>query len=199
MIRRIASSILGFMLVFSLPGTSASSQEVVIVSVQAGECSLTVEADDEWHTLRLRALHPQYRGCHITRGEMVSALSTAFLKTEAPKLTGTYSSLFIGRLIDYPWLSQYLAVAASRDAGWNSKRGKPVAAGINTYVSQVLFKRELLADIETILAKAGYRVVGVTVEKVLVGRFSEVPLYEGDMVSGRVPYDAQVWLRIEKN
>ena len=55
------------------------------------------------------------------------------------------------------------------------------------------------SDCAPFILKAGYRVVGVTVEKVLVGHFSEVPLYEGDMVKGRVPYDAQVWFRIEKN
>jgi hypothetical protein len=70
---------------------------------------------------------------------------------------------------------------------------------INKYVSQLLFRKELMAQIETVFEKGGYRVVGVTVEKVLVGGFREVPFYQGEMHPGRVPYDGQVWFRLERN
>jgi hypothetical protein len=33
---------------------------------------------------------------------------------------------------------------------------------------------------------------------VLVGRFRDVPLYQGRMSPGKVPFDAMVWLRLEK-
>ncbi|MDH4220977.1 MAG: hypothetical protein OEW23_19645, partial [Candidatus Aminicenantes bacterium] len=121
MIHRTFSYLLGFILVFSLSGTIASSQERVIVSSKAGECDLTVESNEKWHTLRLRAHHPKYKGCHIDKDSMLSILSVAFSKDDSPKLEGIYSSLFIGRLIDYPWLSQYLATTAHRDRAWNSK------------------------------------------------------------------------------
>jgi hypothetical protein len=164
-----------------------------------GECNLSVESNEKWHTLRLRAHHPKYKGCHIDEASMVSVLSAAFSKTDSPKIEGNYSSLFIGRLIDYPWLSEYLATTAHRDRGWNSKKGKPAAMDINKYVSQLLFKKELMAQLWAVLEKGGYRVTGVTVEKVLVGGFREVPLYHGEMHPGRVPYDAQVWFRLERN
>jgi hypothetical protein len=191
--------LLGFILVFSLSGTIASSEELIIVSSRVRECNLTVESNEKWHTLRLRAHHPKYRGCHIDQDSMLSLLSAAFLKTEPPKLEGSYSSLSIGRLIDYPWLSQYLATSAYRDPGWDSKKGKPTAMDINKYASQLLFRKELMTPIETVLGKGGYRVVGVTVEKVLVGGFREVPFYQGEMHPGRVPYDAQVWFRLQRN
>jgi len=133
-----------------LSGTIVLSQDEVIVSLKVGECSLTVESNDKWHTLRLRAHHPKYKGCQITRDSMFLALSTALLKTESPKLEGSYSSLSIGRLIDYPWLSQYLAVTAYSDDGWDSKRGKPVAMGINQYMAKVLSTKELMTQIERI-------------------------------------------------
>jgi len=199
MIHRGSSSILGLILVFSLSGTIASSQERVIVSSKVGECVLTVESNENQHTLRLRAHHPKYKGCHIDKDSMVSVLTAAFSKNDSPKLEGSYSSLFIGRLIDYPWLSQCLAITAYRDQGWDSKKGKPVAMNINKYVSQLLFRKEWMAQIETAFEKGGYRVVGVAVEKVLVGSFREVPFYQGEMHPGRVPYDAQVWFRLERN
>jgi hypothetical protein len=199
MINWTSTYILGLILVFSLSGTIALSQENVLVSLKAGECSLSVESNDKWHTLRLRAHHPKYEGCHITREEMLLALHEAFSKTESPKLEGSYSSLSIGRLIDYPWLSQYLATAAYQDRGWDSKRGKPAVMDINKYVSSVLSRKELLTQIEAPFVKGGYKVIGVTVEKVLVGSFREVPQYQGEMGSGRVPYDAQVWFGLEKS
>jgi hypothetical protein len=199
MIHRGSSSLLGLILVFSLSATIASSQERVIVSSKVGECNLTVESNENQHTLRLRAHHPKYKGCHIDKNSMVSVLTAAFLKNDSPKLEGSYSSLSIGRLIDYPWLSQYLATTATRDRGWDSKKGKPAAMDINKYVSQLLFRKEWMAEIETAFEKGGYRIVGVSVEKVLVGGFREVPFYQGEMHPGRVPYDAQVWFRLERN
>jgi hypothetical protein len=199
MMHRASLYIFCFMLVFPLSGTLASSQDKAIVSSNVGACTLTVEANDQWHSIRLRAYHPQGRGCNIDRDSMLSALSAAFLKIGSPKLAGSYSSLFIGRLIDYPWLSQYLASAAYKDAGWDAKRGKPVAMDINRYVAQLLSRRELLAQLETVFAQGGYRIIGVSVEKVLVLGFREVPLYQGDMAPGLVPFDAMVWFRLEKN
>ncbi|OGP89021.1 MAG: hypothetical protein A2156_05085 [Deltaproteobacteria bacterium RBG_16_48_10] len=198
MINKGFSYVLGFILVFTLSGARASSQEQVIVSSKAGECDLTVESNEKWHTLRLRAHHPKYKGCLIDKDSMLSILNAAFSKDDSPKLNGRYSSLFIGRLIDYPWLSQYLATTAYRDRGWDSKKGKPVAMDINKYVSQLLFRRELMAQIEPVFEKGRHKVVGVTVEKVLVGGFCEAPFNQGEMHPGRVPYDAQAWFRLEK-
>ncbi len=70
---------------------------------------------------------------------------------------------------------------------------------INKYVSQLQFRKELMAQIETVFEKAGCRIRAVTVEKVLVGGFGEIPFYQGEMRPRQVPYDAQVWFRLEKN
>jgi len=199
MTNRGSAYAIGLILVFSLYRTVAASQENVIISLNVGECSLAVESNDKGHTLRLRAHHPKYKGCQIDKEAVLSALNAAFLKTEWSKLEGSYSSLSIGRLIDYPWLTQYLATTAYRDRGWDSKKGKPAAVDINQYASQLLFRNELTVQLDTVLKKSGYRVTGVTVEKVLVGGFREIPFYQGEMYPGRVPYDAQVWFRLQRN
>lgn len=130
---------------------------------------------------------------------MLSALKSAFSKADLPKLEGNYSSIYIGRLIDYPWLSKHLAVTAYKDPAWDKKRGKPVGLGINKYVSNILSRKEVTLPIEETFAGSGYRIISATVEKVLVGSFRQVPRYEGEMAPGKVPYDAQVWFRLEKN
>jgi hypothetical protein len=199
MIQKASLYIFCFMLVFSFGGARAFARDQVIVSANVGECTLTIEANDQWHTLRLRAHHPQGRYCEIDKDSTLSVLRAAFSKTDAPKLEGSYSSLSFGRIIDFPWLSQYLAIAASRDKGWDVKRGRPTAMDINRYVAQVLSRRELLTQIEPACAQGGYRITKVSVEKVLVGGLREVPLYQGAMEPGLFPYDAIVWLRLEKN
>ena len=187
-----------FLLIVLLCGTTASSQELPLVSSHVGECTLTLEVNKKWNTMRLRAHHPNYKTCNIDKDSMVSLLNAAFSGNGSRPGDG-YSSLSLGRLIDYPWMAQYLARTAHHDRGWDSKRGKPCTMDINKYVSELLFRKELMAEITAVLEKGGYRVGGVTVEKVLVGGFREIPFYQGEPFSGRVPYDAQVWLRLGKN
>lgn len=198
MVNKTTFYILGVILLFSLSAAITSAQDEVITSMKVGECYLSVESNNNWHTLRLRAHHPNYHGCDIDKESMLTVLKAAFSKKEPPKLEDSYSSLSLGRLIDYPWLSQYLAVTAYHDKKWNSKKGKLAGMHINKYVSQVLSSKELLAPIGQILAEGGYRITRVSVEKVLVGGFPDVPLYRGNMFSGRVPYDAQVWFGLVK-
>jgi hypothetical protein len=199
MVTRILLNVLGLMLIFVLFPSIVRTQETVIVESRVGECELRVEVNDEWHTIRLRAFHPRSSGCHIDRESMLSILGEAFSKIGSSQPERGYSSLSIGRIIDYPWISQALANAAHADGGWDSRKGKAVSMDINRYVSGVLHRKGLLEPIEAVLAKAGYGVAGVTVEKVLVGTFREVPLYQGTLLRDRAPYDAQVWLRLERN
>ena len=177
---------------------AVSHQERLIVSAEAGACSLTVEADDEARTVRLR-VSPNGQGCHIEKALMLETLKNAFSKIDAPKLEGVYSSLCIGRLVDYPWLSQHLADSTLKDPVWDRKKGKPVNLDLYKYVKNLLARKEVAGEIDKALEVAGYRVVSVTVEKILVGGLRDVPLYQGKMAPGKVPLDAIVWFILTKN
>jgi hypothetical protein len=189
---------LGIIWLICLPAACALAQESVLVSSEAGECTLSVELNQKWQTLRLRSHHPRYRDCAIGKDSMLSILKAAFMKIEPPAPDGSYPSLSIGRLIDYPWLTIYLATTAYGDPGWDRKRGKPTAMDINKYVAQLLFRREIIAQLDGAFENSGIRIAGVSVEKVLVGSFREVPSYQGEMHTGRIPFDAQVWFRLAK-
>jgi hypothetical protein len=54
-------------------------------------------------------------------------------------------------------------------------------------------------QLESAIRGSGYRVPSATVEKVLVGGFSDVPQHEGQTSPGKVPFDAMVWFRLEKD
>jgi hypothetical protein len=184
-------------LLLFLSCTSAESRDNVMFSMPAGECTLSVESNDRWYTLRLRAHHPSGNNCFIDRETVASVLGAALSKADAQEAGGKFSSLYIGRLVDYPWLSQALAVAARNDRGWDAKKGKPTRMNINLYVSKLLSSKDITEPFDAALAKGGYKVKGVSAEKVLVGRLRNVPLCEDDTASGLVPYDAQVWFRLE--
>ncbi len=126
------SKYLFFILLLFFFGTNAWSEVGILASSAVGECNLTVEVNENSHTLRLRAHHPAYRGCHIDPGSINSVLDAAFSKAEPPRLEDIYSSLSLGRLIDYPWICQYLAITAHGDRGWDSKKGKPARIDINS-------------------------------------------------------------------
>jgi hypothetical protein len=165
--------------------------------MEMNNCTLRVEAEDQSHMLRVR-IHPEDLHCTITKEAVQSVLKEAFSKTSPPMLEGSYSSLFMGRLIDYPWLSQYLATTAYKDKGWNHTRGKHRSMNTYTYVAAILSRPEVVSSIEETFGGSGYRIVAATVEKILVGSFREVPMYEGKNLPGRVPYDCMVWFRLGK-
>ena len=195
----IASKLIGVVIaLMAIVAPAVSHQERLIVSAGTGTCSLTVEADDEARTIRLR-VSPNGQGCHIEKALMLETLKKAFSKNDAPKLEGVYSSLCIGRLIDYPWLSQYLADSAWNDPSWDRKKGKPVNLDLHRYVKNLLARKEVAGEIDKALEAAGYRVTSVTIEKVLVGSLRDVPLYQGKMAPGKVPLDAIVWFILTKN
>lgn len=198
MIKIRASALLGLAIVILIVAPVASYRERFIVSMEAGKCSLTVEVDDESRTIRLR-VRPEGGDCHIEKSSMLETLRNAFSKTDQPKLEGVYSSLCIGRLIDYPWLSKYLADSAWKDQAWDRKKGKPVNLDLYRYVKNLLARKEVAGEIDKTLEAAGYRVTSVTIEKVLVGSLRDVPLYQGKMTPGKVPFDAMVWFILTKN
>jgi hypothetical protein len=177
----------------------AAIADETFASVAAGECRLSLEASANWPTLRLRAGHPRHRPCRIEKTDMIGVLEQAFAEPRPALAETTFTSLAIGRLIDYPWLVQFLAFRAACDPGWDAVSGKPIAANINRYAADLLFSPEVIRALEEPLRGQGYRITGVAVEKVLVGGFENVPQLEGPRRNGKIPFDAQVWFQLKRD
>ena len=189
--------IFALIIFFVLPTVCPAHEERLIFSLEEGICSLRLEADDRDRILRFR-VHPGHPECYATRDGMQKVLMAVFSKTDLPKLEGVYTSLFLGRLIDYPWLCEYLAVSAYKDVRWDKKKGKPVSVDLYKYISAILSTREVISQFEDAFGDSGYTIRAITLEKVCVGRFSDVPLYQGKMRPGKIPFDALVWFRLKK-
>lgn len=181
---------------FVFAGISARADDRVIASGPSGECTLRVEASGNSPTLRLRAGHPQMRPCAVEQPAMLAVLEQAFTQVGAG--SAVFTSLALGRLIDYPWMVRALSVAAAQDRMWDAASGRARRGlDVNRYVAGILERPDIAGAIEAPLRRHGYRIAGVSVEKVLVGGFENVPGWDGPRVKGKIPFDAQVWLRLE--
>jgi hypothetical protein len=185
-------------MVTALPASAISHQERLNLSADVGGgCTLTLGADDEARALRLR-ISPEASRCRASREAVQLLLATAFTKTPSPPGEGTYRSLFIGRLVYFPWLASALVTGAFEDQRWDRRRGRAIGTGNNTYAATLLSTREVTAQLEAPIAASGYRIVSATVEKVLVGDLRSFPEYEGPRPPGKLPFDAMVWFALER-
>ena len=182
-----------------LASAAARADDRIISSTAAGECTLQVEAAGNWPALRLRAVHPQCRACAAEPSAVLRVLELAFADLPTAEPGRVFTSLALGRLVDYPWMARFLAESATNDSRWDAAAGKPKGVHENRYVADILSRPEIVGPIEAVTRPHGYRVVGVSVEKVLIGGFENVPGWEGHRRRGKVPFDAQTWFRLERN
>lgn len=145
--------------------------------------------------LRLRV------GCPLTLAELLQGVDR-LLAAAGPDLP-VPASLAMGRIVEYPWLAERLARAALADPGWDAARGRPREGGENRYVADRLQQGRLLSELGDRFAAEGLALRVAGVEKVLVGDVASFPELRGLAADGvdpaaRLPFDAQLWLRIER-
>ena len=159
----------------------------------AGACALVLEEYDG------RYYHLRQRGEGGAPGDACEA-TAAELSAGLDRLLGGADpageiSLFLGAVGDIPGLSAELVQAARASAGWDRVAARPRSGDVNGFVAALLEDGAVLRGI-----LPGFVVTGVSVEKVLVP--SRQMLRErtpGDGVpDARLPYDAQLWVRLRK-
>jgi hypothetical protein len=171
------------------PGRFAASAEVRGCAL---ELAHPAPSDD---TLRLRT------GCPLSLAELLQGVDR-LLATAGPALPAP-ATLMMGRIVEYPWLAERLARAALADPGWDAARGRPRAGHENRWVADTLEQRRLLSELADRFAAEGLALRVAGVEKVLVGAVASAPELRGLAADGvdpaaRLPFDAQLWLRIER-
>ena len=140
-------------------------------------CAIALEAQDGW--TRLRPACPADR--QSTQETVAGILS---------KADGSEVRIAFGRIERYPWLSELLAREASSSRHWAPGTGKD-----NQYVAAAL---RGMPEFNALFP--GWRIAGVSVEKVLVRPARELPLAAGAPIppSRRLPYDAILWVQLAR-
>jgi len=171
------------------PGIAMADQEKPKWK-KINDCELRIEFEPKEAMLHFRAGVPSGDRCYVLP-ETAAAELRAALKQRAE--VSSLKLLFLGRLEDYHWLAMRVARSAAADEKWDSQNGKLREGNLNAYVAGLLM-RENLSPLADVLAEYGYRIVGASVEKVMVHEMG----FAG-MPSGKCPGDALVHLRITKS
>ncbi len=160
--------------------------------------TLTLETEQKWKNLRIRVLHNSGGRRTVSEDKFYTFLDSAFVSLAEKADTVEYGSLFLGRVLEYPWISRFLADTSLRDPGWQNDKGKPVKGHANTFVRKVLSNAPVFSSITTRLTIIGYRMSGVSVEKVLISQEKPEHLPSWIDPANKVPYDAMIWLTLVK-
>ena len=170
----------------------------VLYATALDSCSVTLEVERKWKNLHVRLMNTRGGTCTLAEDAFYAFLDSAFTALARAQDTTAYASIFLGRIIEYPWISRFLADTAATDPGWDSDKGKPGDGHENTYVAAILFHDSIIAPVNDRLARICYKVSGVSVEKVLVSRGKQGHAPPWIDPNHRVPYDALLWFTLKK-
>ena len=161
----------------------------------AAECSPHVEEQHSPGAATFRPHTSVFEPCPVDEATYRNVVSNWLRRRPAD--AQALASLSLGRAVSFPWISRHMADAALADPRWNARTGNPRGTGINNLVAELLEEPALLARLGAPFEGSGYAVAGVSVEKVLVGKAGE---FSSSASPGklRVPFDAQVWLRLSR-
>ena len=131
-----------------------------------GECRPVIEADAEWKVIIVRPHENAFLVCTLTQAQLQDLIRSFLTQPENRQVE--FRSISLGRLVEHPWLSKYLAIHTLAHDNWDVEKGQPRTGYINHLVRDILSAPDLLEQIQASFAGSGYTVVGASVEKVLV-------------------------------
>jgi hypothetical protein len=158
-----------------------------IICASVWACAVWAESACQPHidtsspTPRLRVHYADTGACTIDEARYRAVVS-AWLDASSVTPPG----LLLGRVIDLPWIADYLAAAAAADRAW-SQIERADTVGMNRAVARLLMQPEFKPRLEQPFVHRGLRLTSVAVEKVLVETAHSGML---------LPFDAQLSLRL---
>jgi len=179
--RTVAVALFGF-----LTGSSGALGDI-LHREDTGACVVILEDDPAGETLAVRSRGSNGAGCPLAADVLLGFLGRA--AAALPAGTLPYRSLFLGRLVDHPWLGRFLAEQALADAAWAAAQGRPRTGGNNAYAAAVLARSGLVALVDAAFRPAGYRAGPPSVEKVLVSAAGAPGVPAWVPGGGRLPFD----------
>lgn len=146
-------------------------------------CSPYVEQAPASNSARLRTSPSELLRCEFSEDAYRRVVSEWLRASPAD---AGLTSLALGRITSYPWLSRRLAEAALIHAGWRGRGALASPAEQNRIVASILSSPDLLQRLAQPFEGSAYLLGRVSVEKVLVGRVQEVTSGAGSG-NARVP------------
>lgn len=193
--RCAADLLLPFLL---LPAAHAKADtEIPLFTAEREACDINATATSEWRTIIFRITpHPgASRTCVTTQSDTAGLITLAFATLSIKEMDtkgATYRSIFLGRLIDYEWLSRQLSESAEADANWSATTGKARdGERAEAYVQRSLGTPPVLDPLSAALKPYGYRAGGFSCEKAMISGPDTKPFQPAWVAADkRLPFDA---------
>ncbi len=158
-------------------------------------CLPSVEEHPRWQSAIFRPHTDVFRNCPVSE-ETYQSVVRKWLQNRTDTTT-VFKSIGLGRAINYPWMSEFLAKSALVDPRWDPENGRTDRGHINDFVASILSKPAFINRLQVPFTNTLYTVIEVSVEKVLVSDVKTI-LSDTKKEGHRVPYDALVWIVISK-
>ena len=192
--RRAGFWLLPFLL---LAARAHADTEVPLFTAQREACDINATATSEWRAVIFRITpHPgASRTCVGTQGDIAGLIALAFTTLSIKEMDregASYRSIFLGRLIDYEWLSRQLSESAEADANWSAATGKASdGERAEAYVQRKLDVPSVLDPLSEALKPYGYRAGGFSCEKAMISGPDTKPFQPAWVAADkRLPFDA---------
>lgn len=192
---RAAGLLFPFLLLLA-PRVNADT-EIPLFTAEREACDINATATSEWRTIIFRITsHPgASRICVATQNDTAGLIALAFATLSIKEMAtegATYRSIFLGRLIDYEWLSRQLSEGAEADANWSTTAGKARdGERAEAYVQRKLDTPTVLDPLSDALKPYGYRAGGFSCEKAMVSGPDTMPFQPAWVAADkRLPFDA---------
>lgn len=162
----------------------------ISVPLYAGKdtsCNLKVfhdAAPGEAGTIAIKLFDVERNKCDLTKEKAARALDKALNNYKSRNNLSGIASIFLGRLINYKSLSDYLVKASKANKDWNNKNGRPAKGSNNKYVNYLLYSSNILDPFSAVLSKHNYKILGVSCEKILINE-------------EKLPFDGMCWISVQ--
>lgn len=200
--RRAGSWLLPFLLLIA--ARAHADTEVPLFTAQREACDINATATSEWQTIIFRIAPHQgaTRTCVATQNDTAGLITLAFatLSIKEMDTEASYRSIFLGRLIDYEWLSRQLSESAEADANWSAATGKASdGERAEAYVQRMLDVPSVLDPLSDALKPYGYRAGGFSCEKAMISG-PDTKQFQPAWVAAdkRLPFDALCHLVLKR-
>jgi hypothetical protein len=165
----------------------------------ADACAPFIEEHPAWASASFRPHDSAFESCSVDEARYRRVI-TDWLQ-QRPATRPDVTTLALGRAVNFPWISRFLADAALRNPDWAVGVARTRIGERDQLARPVLHDPALLQRLAAPFAGSRHAVIGLSYEKVLFGRADihasppASPL-TSQAAAVMVPYDAQLWLRL---
>lgn len=167
----------------------------------ADACAPFIEEHPTWASASFRRHHSAFESCRVDEASYRRVIAE-WLRLR-PATRPDITSLALGRAVDFPWISRFIADAALQTPDWAVKVARAKIGERHQLARPVLHDPALLQRLAAPFADSRHAVIGLSYEKVLFGRADQHASQPASSTALnpaaaalKVPYDAQIWLRL---